>query len=184
MNIKILKKKPTITINEEDYLDLSANSFNTDILVDFYLGFEIVDEFGEMRPDLIALKWYGTTENLDILLKVNNIFNPFSIKEGDLLVIPAIKGDTEIYKQQGSVKKFELRNKFSDVTRMSANDIARLKALVAKNKDKKNKLKQPLPPNMLSEGVSNKKFEQGSIILTNHHGTNNELKIDNNINSK
>jgi hypothetical protein len=170
MQIKILKKKPTIEIDGEEYIDLSNNSFLSDEIFDQILGFDVVTEDHEMRPDLIALKWYGSSVNIDLLLKVNNIFNPYSIKEGDILIIPALKEEKKVYKNPGEVKKFELRKNFTDITRMSENDIKRLKDIVAKNKDKKTRLKNPIPPNMLEDGTTNKKFtEDGQIILTDHH---------------
>lgn len=170
MKIKVLRKKPTITIDGEDYIDLSVNSFISDDVFDSIIGFEVVNEDHAMRPDLICLKWYNTTEHLDILLKANNIFNPYSIQEGDILIIPSIKEEKKIYKNPGEIKKFELRKKFTDKTRMSENDIKRLKDLVAKTKNRKNRLQNPLPPNMLEEGAVSKKFtDDGRIILTNNN---------------
>jgi len=170
MNIKVLKKKPKIEIGDESYIDLSYNSYANGSIFSTLLGFEIVNNDMEMRPDLICLKWYNSTEHLDLLLKANNIFNPYSIQEGDLLIIPAIGSEEKTYKNPGEMKKHVLREAFIDTSRMNANDIARLKALIEKTKDKKARLKQPLPPNMLSEGRKNKKFtSDGQIILTNHH---------------
>ena len=46
-----------------------------------------VSPYEEGRPDLIAAKYYGDVSGLDIILKYNNISNPFSIKSGEILKI-------------------------------------------------------------------------------------------------
>ena len=172
MDIKILEKKPSIDINGDTYLDLSYNSFSSDNIFSQIIGFEIIDENLEMRPDLIAIKWYGDSKDVGLLLKVNNVFNPYSIKKGDIMIIPSLQADEKVYKNPGEIKKSKIREKFIDTSRMSKNDIVRLKALISKNKDKKNRLKNPIPVNILPEGRTNKKFtDDGQIILTNHHNT-------------
>jgi hypothetical protein len=49
------------------------------------LGIYIVPREHEMRLDLISFKLYGTTNYVEELMKINNILNPFSIKEGDII---------------------------------------------------------------------------------------------------
>ena len=35
-----------------------------------------------MRPDIISIMYYGTSEYIDVILKANGISNPFCIKDG------------------------------------------------------------------------------------------------------
>ena len=78
MNIKILKNKPILTdIKGEQYVDLTYNGIVSN-LYDSILGICVIYKSTEMRPDLVCLKYYGTTEYIDILLTSNNICNPFS----------------------------------------------------------------------------------------------------------
>jgi hypothetical protein len=54
-----------------------------------YNVYRIPKEF-EMRPDLISGAVYNNSLYAEIILKYNGISNPFSIKEGDLILIPAL----------------------------------------------------------------------------------------------
>jgi hypothetical protein len=165
MDIRILKNKKTISIDGKEFIDLSENILSDDTVYDSVLGIDCIDENYEMRIDLISLKWYGTTENIDILLKANNIFNPYSIKEGDFLIIPAVRTDDKQFKSK-TPGTSEITKKYTDVSRMTKQEISKLKDLVNKSKDKKNRLKNPLPPNMLQEGEVSKKIENGFVDLT------------------
>ena len=103
MDLIALKNKPTITYDSGTYTDLSENIFSTDLIFEYILGLEVVDESTEGRIDLIALKWYNEKDNIGMLLKCNNIFNPYSIKSGDLLIIPVIKAPETIIKKLGFI---------------------------------------------------------------------------------
>lgn len=52
-----------------------------------YNVYKVPKEF-EMRPDLISGAVYNNTNHAEIILKYNGISNPFSIKEGDYILIP------------------------------------------------------------------------------------------------
>lgn len=170
MDITVLNKKQKINVKGEDYYDLSENSYLSDNIYDAIIGVEVVQERHAMRIDLISLKWYGTTKNVDIILKANNIFNPFTINAEDLLIIPAIKADSKLFTNKAKIKNQDLRKNYIDTARLSENDIKILKNLSEKNKNRKNKLKNPTPPNMLPENRTNKTLdENGNLVLTNHH---------------
>lgn len=62
--------------------DLSVNRENFD---ESDLGIYIVPREHAMRLDLISHKLYGTANYVEELMKINNILNPFSIKEGDVI---------------------------------------------------------------------------------------------------
>ena len=166
MNINIFKAKPKLTNdNNEEYLDLSYNSYNNNINFTSILGIEVVTKNTEMRLDKIAMKYYKTTEYLDLLCKVNNIFNPFSIKDGDILIIPNIPQKEKIYKNTGEIVKKDIRKNYVDKARLSTKDKNRLERLKAKVSGKSNASSTPLPPNILKENESNKTYKNGGIKL-------------------
>lgn len=49
-----------------------------------------VDDFTAMRPDLISLFTTQTERNMDIIMRYNEISNPFSIDDGDIILVPNI----------------------------------------------------------------------------------------------
>jgi hypothetical protein len=87
MNIKslTLKNKLVDETTGEFYFDLTAPSF----IYDADLGIKTIhyvlqDQVG--RIDKISEIYFGNTEFIDAICVVNNIFNPFSVNEGDVLV--------------------------------------------------------------------------------------------------
>ena len=89
MDIKSLTLKNKVTIEEtgEQYYDLTAPSFtyltNQGVKA---LHYVMQDQAG--RIDKISEIYFGTGEYIDAICIVNNLFNPFSVNEGDILVIP------------------------------------------------------------------------------------------------
>ena len=169
MKATILSYKPILTDdNGDQYVDLSYNSINESnemIVKDVYT----VTAETEMRLDLIAMKYYGNTYHIDLICKANNIFNPFAIKAGDILVIPSISADSEIYvKPEDNTGINDPRNQFKDTSRMTKQDKDRVERLKELAKGKTGAVKNPLPPNMLQEGVVSKTFNDGKVQL----GTN------------
>jgi hypothetical protein len=55
-----------------------------------YISYEVyrVPKDYAMRPDLISKSVYNNSIYAEIILKFNGISNPFSIDEGDLILIP------------------------------------------------------------------------------------------------
>lgn len=166
MDLLALKNKPNVTYDKGTYIDLSENIFSTDLIFEYILGLEIVDESTECRIDLIALKWYNDKSNISMILKCNNIFNPYSIKSGDLLIIPAIKSTEIIIKKIGFITKSEVVQQYIDKTKMTPQEVSRLKTILEKTKDRKNRLQNPLPPNLRIPGTNTKSYEGGKINLT------------------
>lgn len=167
MDIKSLKHKDTlIDDNGDEYVDLSQPSIKAGSDIAIIGGFRVTPA-EEMRPDLICLKYYGSTEYLDILLKVNNIFNPFSIKEGDFLLIPDVNNAEQHYDNAiaGNKKRKVLAKQFTDTSRMSKKDAARIERLKQKAKGKNGAVTEPLPPNMLQPGVKGKIISPEQILL-------------------
>jgi len=97
MDIKVLGLKNRLTVEKtgEQYLDLTAPSF-TFIPEQGVkaLHYVLANEAG--RIDKICDRYFGTGEYIDAICIVNNIFNPFSVQEGDILVIPNLKMFAEL----------------------------------------------------------------------------------------
>jgi len=71
--------------NQENFYDLFVQSYgilSQNIQPQLYL----VDRSREMRLDLVCIDLYGDIANLQMLMKINNIDNPFGVKEGDLIL--------------------------------------------------------------------------------------------------
>lgn len=119
-----------------------------------------VDKFQEARPDLIAAKYYGDASLLDIILKFNNISNPFSIVEGQYLKIPVAEVGVKKFNRAPQVEENIVKQQFVDTKRLSKKDEKRVEAL-KKKYDKANLL----PPNVIDVGKKNFKFERGKIVF-------------------
>lgn len=176
MNIKSLTLKNTL-IDErtgEAYLDLSAPSFR---YVSEYgiKAIHYVTQGQEARVDIISDIYFGTSEYIDAICIINNIFNPFSISEGDILVIPNLNDPDLFYQRPKTASKPNfIQAEFTDNNRQSEKDQNRIQRLIQKAKDKKNGVSTPVPPNVLQPGQNAKLFSNGNITL----GTNLNIRSD------
>jgi len=68
--------------------DLTSSMFN--LQSGNYISYNVyrVPKEFEMRPDLISGAVYNNSVYAELILKYNGISNPFSIKEGDIILIP------------------------------------------------------------------------------------------------
>lgn len=86
----VIDKKGFIIKDGEQIIDFTTSVFkqmkSTDIIYNIYR----VPESMIMRPDLLSLSEYNTDEYTDILLKYNNISNPFSLDKNDIIILPTI----------------------------------------------------------------------------------------------
>jgi len=176
MNIKSLslKNKLVDEQTQESYFDLSAPSFtyNVDYGVKA-IHYVLPDQVG--RIDKISLIYFGSGEFIDAICIVNNIFNPFSLQEGDVLVIPNLSKQDLVYKRPNTVNRVNsTQAPFINTSTQNEKDQSRIQRLTEKAKGKKSGVNTPLPPNMLQPGQTAKEFTNGNILL----GTN--LNIRNN----
>ena len=102
MNIRSLTYKPIVTDQStgDDYYDLSTPIFRYN--KSYVVGVYYVTQEDEARPDLISTKYFGSPSYLDAILIFNRIYNPFSIKEGDLLIIPDVTDEASVYQKPPS----------------------------------------------------------------------------------
>lgn len=168
MNIRSLTlKNKLIDDNKEEYFDLSVPSFN---LYDIQItDIHAVSQDEEGRLDKICKSYYGDAEYMDVVCFINHIFNPFSVKEGDLIVIPQISPyDKKIYSLP-EVPSW-LTGKAS-----TGGGGSNTKKTNEKDENRINRLKQQKTPrktNELPEGKQVKKYVNGKIILGTHLNTN------------
>lgn len=125
------------------------------------------DEAG--RIDLIASNVYNDTSQSEHILKFNNISNPFSIKEGDVLNIPFVDlpfKNWKTIKPQGKPDgKHPVKDQFMDSKRLTVKDQNRVEYLKQKASQKVNGSKEILPPNILKDGETNMDIEGGVITI-------------------
>ena len=161
MNIKslTLKNKLTIERTGQQYFDLTAPSFRykTELGVKA-LHYIKQDQVGRM--DKVSLQYFGKSDYVDALCIVNNIFNPFSLNEGDVIIIPNLSDLAAVYSRPNPVLE-----DYVNTDRQSEKDQARVQRLVEKAKTKESGVDTPIPPNMLQQGQESKIYEGGNITL-------------------
>lgn len=169
MLLKNIDLKKTKKVNGLEILDLTEPTLLPDFTsVNFVIkNFVLVTDELEMRPDLIAKLALGSQDLVDVLLKCNQISNPFSIKAGDILVIPDLDRFNEFYKTPKLDEKTieETKSLFIDPDKASKVDKNRVERLGNIAKTKKNGSKQITTPNVLKSGSTNIKKSKGNIKL-------------------
>jgi len=122
------------------------------------------------RIDLIAEEYYQNIDDSELILKYNNISNPFSITEGDVLKIP----DNQLallkwnrVKSIGfeGVDELNVRDQFVNSKRLTERDAKRVAYLKRKAAQLQNGSSQILPPNLIKEDETNITIQNGTIDL-------------------
>lgn len=145
--IKLLLAQPTMMFNYMERKD------------DFIHKRHIVtaDEAG--RPDLITIDYMGSQSSIDIILKFNGISDPFSIAEGDELLIPFDRISYYALERPSIVNDNLIKQLFMDTKNMPKKDAARIEVL--KRKYNKEAL---LPPNVIPAGQKAYQFLPGGVV--------------------
>jgi len=124
----------------------------------------IVSSDETCRIDLISSLYYNNPNFSELILKFNNISNPFSITDGDILNIPDHKASLLSWKSiktEGS--DTSVKDQFMDTKRLTVKDANRVAYLKKKASLKANGSTQILPPNILKDGDSNMNID-GDVI--------------------
>lgn len=170
MNIKSLTLKNKLVDEKtgEFYYDLTAPSFIYDAALGIKaLHYVLPDQAG--RVDKISEIYFGSSEYVDAICVINNIFNPFSLQEGDVVVIPNLRRPDLVYQRPTPASRpTPTQEPYIDTGRQSQKDQSRIQRLIQKAKEKQSGVSTPLPPNMLQPDQDSKVFEGGKIKL----GTN------------
>ena len=166
--IDTLRNKPFTEVNGEQIKDLTALSvdFRGEMSV---IGTGVVSDDLVMRADLISKIYFRNINKIDYLLKFNGISNPFSIDEGDIILIPeadAMKVSlTPKRAKDASTAKSDVTKKFFDPNRLSKKDKKRLEYLKNKSEALANGSKTNLPPNFAEPGAQELKVVDGKVIF-------------------
>jgi len=128
-----------------------------------------VSESEICRIDLIADLYYDDPSYSELILKFNNISNPFSITVGDVLDIPDHLSTFKawvIVKEinPAEIEEDSIKDQFLSSKRLTVKDKNRVDYL-KKKAALKNNGAQPLPPNILQDGASNLDIIDGNIII-------------------
>jgi hypothetical protein len=168
--------KKTVTDLSEPTLkpDFGSIRFNVDRVV------EVTSDY-EMRPDLISFWAYGIDAYADIILKANGISNPFSIKEGDVILIPNLEEFKYFYKKpMATNKEIEaVKRAFIDDARFSKPTEERLKKLQQLANSKKNGSPTITPSNKLKPGESAVSIKGGALIFAEYKSKQSKSQIKN-----
>ena len=167
MNIKSLELKNKLVDDKtgENYWNITLPSFKykADLGIKA-VHYVTVDQ--AMRPDLVSILYYGTANYLDAICYTNNLFNPFALEEGDVLVIPVLKNEKLVYKRPSPITRVDATiQPYINTQVQSAKDQSRVERIIQKAKTKSAGVTTPLPPNMLQQGQKAKVFEDGQIKL-------------------
>ena len=180
MNIRSLALKNKLSIEEtgEQYYDLSAPSFKYRRELGVKgIHYVTADQAG--RIDKISEQYFGTGAYIDAICIVNNIFNPFSVAEGDVLAIPQLSRLNLVYRRPNAASRPSVTlAQYVNTDRQSVQDQSRIQRLTQLAKTKKNGVKTPIPPNMLQQGQVAKVYEGGKVLL----GANLPTRNRNNLN--
>jgi hypothetical protein len=93
MFLESIDKKPLFDKDDGNTVrDLTQSMF--DFKSNNYTSFNVFKISVEylMRPDLISQAVYNNTMYTEFVLKYNGISNPFSMEEGDIILIPNLEG--------------------------------------------------------------------------------------------
>lgn len=160
---KLLNRKRIIEKLGKQFTDLISSTFKFPQGRVGSGGMIVVNEFENMRPDLVSERIYGTISKWDLLLKTNGISNPFSVKAGDLLMGMSEAELNSSYSNPLEIREREQRdpNEINPVvnprTQKDKNRLENLK--------KKVKSGAILPPNVNPSGVNNIESKNGKIIF-------------------
>ena len=180
MNIKSLTLKNKLTDDKtgQQYYDLTAPSFKYKRELGVKaLHYVTQDQVG--RIDKISTRYFGSTQFVDAICVINNIFNPFIIQEGDILAIPQLNDENLVYSRPNAASRPSAAlAEYVDTGRQSEVDQSRIQRLIQKAKTKKTGVKAPIPPNMLQQGQDAKVFEGGKIKLGANLPTRNSTNTE------
>ena len=167
LDSKPLFKKPDGTILR----DLTQTMF--ELKNRNYIAFNIyrVPKDYVMRPDLIAKAVYNNSLYAEIILKFNGISNPFSIDEGDVILIPNLESAKQTFKSDS--QSVDVGKRIRDTYKyLDPIKIPKKSKLLKKFDDRKivdtggGALQEgSLPPNIAKEGETQITYRNGRVYF-------------------
>jgi len=157
MVIKLFDLKNEMLRNGETMIDFLSNNF----LVNYFdpqleiARLMLVEERHLCRLDLLSYEAYQSIDYVDVIMKFNQITNPFSMQINDIIVFPT-KASVNRFYQQEALRNDKLildtKALFIDPSRASKKDKARLEQLQKIADKRKNGSKEIKPANLLKSG--------------------------------
>jgi hypothetical protein len=157
MIIKLFDLKNEMLLNGETAIDFLSNNF----LVNYFdpqlevSRIILIEERHLCRLDLLSYEAYQSVDYVDILMKFNQITNPFSMQVHDLIVCPTKDSAARFYQQEplrNSKLILDTKALFIDPSRASQTDKARLEQLQKIADKRKNGSREIKPANLLKAG--------------------------------
>jgi len=160
---KTVDSKPKVIDKYNNEIrDLSAKSLK-DLDFDF-VDITLCPEDFAMRPDLLAELKLGDQSKMEILLKSNEISNPFSLEPGDVILIadPIESKEKFITMEPADDPRAKVRKQYVDPSKKVMKEVG---DSYEKYKERE---KKKLPPNYSKENDKEMQFTDGQIILGPH----------------
>lgn len=170
MKFRLLDLKTAMITGGVNRIDFLQNNLNINFLDDAIRIQDafIVDEHLLCRPDIISSRSYGSADHVDVVLKFNQISNPFSMEIGDIIVTPTLESINKFYKEDVLLFQ-ENENKvkwlFIDESKATKDDINRLKQ-VEKIAKRTSSPDVPAPTNLLRTSEKSFTFNSGEQSIT------------------
>jgi len=141
-----------------------------------YIAFNVyrVPKDYVMRPDLISKAVYNNSLYAEIILKFNGISNPFSIDEGDIILIPNLDSAKETFKSNSEL--VDVNKRIRDTYRyLDPIKIPKKSKMLKKFDDRQiadtDGKEGALPPNMAREGETQITYRNGRVYFGNSVAT-------------
>jgi hypothetical protein len=147
-NIPSLEELSTYKIEGYVYFDLSKASFKS-IRIPLYQY--IISQEERMRLDIVSNNLYGTSDNQDVLMFINNIKNKYKITENMIILYP-ISDYIDSFRERID-KGDEIRNVISDNRNKKRIDTKRVL------------FKQNLPPTITEEDYNPITTIDGKLVI-------------------
>ena len=168
MFINSIDKKPIFKKPDGiEIKDLTASMFNLQSSNEItYNVYRVPKDFA-MRPDLIAAAVYNNSLYAEIILKYNGISNPFSIDEGDIILVPDLGSaqlnvDTHEGTDVDGSKAIRDSYKYIDPTKIPKNGTSEFDS----RQIVKGAHEGALPPNIAEEGEQQITYRNGRVYFS------------------
>lgn len=173
MAYKNISTLENLSKNLENFYNLFVQHYGT-LNENIYINIYIVDRTREMRLDLVCSDVYGSIQNLQLLMQINNIENAFGVKEGDIILWV----DTKDLSKMNAVDPTILTDNRDDLItafKSSLTDPARSKYLDGRGSDN-------LPPTILDQNAPKIYIQNNQIVIGGNLFTNpnNQARTENN----
>jgi len=168
---------PRTVDNKVEITDIKGNQIidliEKDVLISFEkpnaINYFLLDQEDSMRIDIVSKKMYGSTDYIENVLKFNEISNPFSIEEGDVLYIFDLPDTNKKFRDplQNTNIRNDIRNQYLTPEKKSTTD-PKLKEYEKRQVARKNitdPTQPALPPNYANFGETEITIKNGKIVF-------------------